>query len=86
MRGVVGALGAVTAAAGEKGRLGIRTGDGCVQGDDVGLPGGHVVLVKSADPTPIAHLKEVGYSGVVNVAQAVLGQQPGGLMLQSTSG
>lgn len=56
------------------GRLGVQTGDGYVQADELGLPGASVKVLKGADPTPIAHLKEVGYSGVVNEVQALLGK------------
>ena len=58
----------------DKGTLGFQTGDGYVQADELGLPGAQVKVLKGADPTPIAHLKEVGYSGVVNEVQAVLGR------------
>lgn len=57
-----------------EGHLGFQTGDGYVQADELGLAGAQVKVLKGADPTPIAHLKEVGYSGVVNEVMAVLGR------------
>lgn len=72
---IIGISGAPTLGpTGKDGKLGFQTGDGYVQADELGLPGAKVKVLKGADPTPIAHLKEVGYSGVVNEVQAVLGR------------
>jgi pimeloyl-ACP methyl ester carboxylesterase len=72
---IIGVSGAPTLGpVGDKGHLGFQTGDGYVQADELGLPGAKVKVLKGADPTPLAHLKEVGYSGVVNEVQAVLGK------------
>jgi hypothetical protein len=57
-----------------EGHLGFQTGDGYVQADELGLVGAKVKVLRGMDPTPLAHLKEVGYSGVVNEVQAVLGR------------
>ncbi len=72
---IIGVSGAPTLGPkGKDGHLGFQTGDGYVQADELGLPGAQVKVLKGADPTPIAHLKEVGYSGVVNEVQSVLGR------------
>ncbi|MBL8951551.1 MAG: hypothetical protein JNK82_12290 [Myxococcaceae bacterium] len=72
---IIGISGAPTLGPkGKNGELGFQTGDGYVQADELGLPGAKVKVLKGADPTPIAHLKEVGYSGVVNEVQRILGQ------------
>lgn len=71
---IIGVSGAPTLGpTGKDGKLGFQTGDGYVQIDELALPGANVKVLKGADPTPIAHLKEVGYSGVVNEVQRVLG-------------
>ncbi len=66
---VIAISGAPTAGPG-----GIQTGDGFVQVDEIDMPKSKTVVLKGADPTPIAHLKEVGYSGVINHVGAALGQ------------
>jgi uncharacterized alpha/beta hydrolase family protein len=53
---------------------GIQTGDGYVQVDEIDMKNANTIVLKGADPTPIAHLKEVGYSGVVNEVQKALGR------------
>jgi uncharacterized alpha/beta hydrolase family protein len=53
---------------------GIQTGDGYVQVDELDIKGTNKVVLHGADPTPIAHLKEVGYTGVVNEVSAALGK------------
>jgi pimeloyl-ACP methyl ester carboxylesterase len=52
----------------------IKTGDGYEQAADIKLPGADVTLLKGENPTPLAHLWEVGYSGVVDAVQDKLGQ------------
>ncbi len=66
---VIAISGAPTAGPG-----GIQTGDGFVQVDEIDLAKSKTVVLKGADPTPLAHLKEVGYSGVINHVGAALGQ------------
>ena len=66
---VIAISGAPTAGPG-----GIQTGDGFVQVDEIDLAKSKTVVLRGADPTPIAHLKEVGYSGVINQVGAALGQ------------
>jgi hypothetical protein len=52
---------------------GVQTGDGYVQVDELDIKDTRKVVLRGADPTPIAHLKEVGYSGVVNEVSKALG-------------
>ncbi len=51
------------------GRGGVRDGDGFMQVDDLGLPNASTVVLRGVDPTPVAHLMEVGYSGVIAEVQ-----------------
>lgn len=53
---------------------GVQTGDGYVQVDELDIKNTNKVVLRGADPTPIAHLKEVGYSGVVNEVAKALGK------------
>lgn len=66
---VIAISGAPTAGPG-----GIQTGDGFVQVDEIDFRNAKTVVLRGADPTPIAHLKEVGYSGVINQVGTALGQ------------
>ncbi len=66
---VIAVSGAPTAGPG-----GIQTGDGFVQVDEIDMKNAKTVVLRGADPTPIAHLKEVGYSGVINQVGTALGQ------------
>lgn len=65
---IVGITGAATPVAGG----GFKDGDGFVAADELGLPGAKVVVLRGVDPTALAHLKEIEYSGVVNEVQAAL--------------
>jgi pimeloyl-ACP methyl ester carboxylesterase len=67
---IVGVTGAPTMGPGGS----IKTGDGYVQAAQLALPGADVKTVRGADPTPIAHLREVGYSGVIDEVQSALGK------------
>lgn len=49
-----------------------ETGDGFVQVAALPLSGAKVIVLKGIDLSPIAHLQEIGYSGVVNEVQAAL--------------
>ncbi len=55
------------------GKHGISDGDGFMPLNSVGMPGAETVTLKGADPTPVAHLMEVGYSGVIDEVQKRLG-------------
>lgn len=66
---VIAISGAPTAGPG-----GIQDGDGFVQIDEIDLAKAKTVVLHGANPTPLAHLKEVGYSGVINQVGAALGQ------------
>ena len=66
---VIAISGAPTAGPG-----GIQDGDGFVQIDEIDLAKAKTVVLRGANPTPLAHLKEVGYSGVINQVGAALGQ------------
>ncbi|MBL9038176.1 MAG: alpha/beta fold hydrolase [Archangium sp.] len=52
----------------------VKPGDGYVQVEEIDLPKAKTVVLRGADPTPIAHLKEVGYTGVINEVGAALGR------------
>ncbi len=65
---IIGITGAPTPGPG-----GLSDGDGFMPIDSVGMPGAETVTLKGADPTPIAHLMEVGYSGVIDEVQKRLG-------------
>lgn len=51
---------------------GVHTGDGFVTARTLGRPNAELVVLRGADPTPVAHLLEVGYSGVIAEVQARL--------------
>ena len=67
---IIGITGAPTA-----GQGGLSDGDGFMPIDEVAMPGADTVTLRGADPTPIAHLKEVGYSGVIGVVQRAIASQ-----------
>jgi hypothetical protein len=52
---------------------GITDGDGFMTADSIGMRGARTVFLHGADPTPIAHLKEIGYSGVIGAAEQAIG-------------
>lgn len=56
------------------GKGGISDGDGFMPIRDVSLPNANTVVLHGPDPTPIAHLMEVGYAGVIGEVQKKLGQ------------
>jgi hypothetical protein len=66
---IVGVSGAPTV-----GRHGLTNGDGFMPVEDLGLPGAKTVVLRGADPTLVAHLAEVAYSGVIDEVQKRLGQ------------
>lgn len=66
---IIGVSGAPTAGPG-----GVSNGDGFMPLRDLPLPGATMVVLRGADPTPVAHLMEVAYSGVIAEAQKKLGQ------------
>jgi hypothetical protein len=39
----------------------------------VGMPGAKTVMLQGINPTPLMHLWEVHYSGVINAVDQVLG-------------
>jgi hypothetical protein len=65
---VIGVSGAPTAGPG-----GVSDGDGFMPVKDLPLPGAQTVVLKGADPTPVAHLMEVAYSGVIAEVDKRLG-------------
>jgi hypothetical protein len=44
---------------------GLTNGDGFMAVDQLALPKAETVVLRGADPTPVAHLMEIGYSGVL---------------------
>jgi len=66
---IIGISGAPTPGPG-----GVSDGDGFMPVKSLGMPGAETVVLKGADPTPVAHLMEVGYSGVIDEVQKRLGQ------------
>jgi hypothetical protein len=50
----------------------IDDGDAFVQLKEMALPGATVVALHGADPTPLAHIKEIEYTGVINQVGAAL--------------
>ncbi|MBS2032096.1 MAG: alpha/beta hydrolase [Deltaproteobacteria bacterium] len=66
---IVGLKGAPTASP-----EGLVDGDGYMPADSVGMPGAKTVMLQGVNPTPLMHLWEVHYSGVINtVDQALAG-------------
>lgn len=61
---IVGISGAPT-----MGRGGVSDGDGFMRVKDLPLPKAETVVLRGADPTPVAHLMEVAYSGVIAEVQ-----------------
>jgi uncharacterized protein YndB with AHSA1/START domain len=64
---IVGIVGAPTPGPG-----GLTQGDGFMPRDTVGMPGAKLVVLRGLNPTPIAHLTEIGKPGVLRVADEVL--------------
>lgn len=52
---------------------GFEDGDGYMAASSVGMPGAKQLLMRGIDPTPLMHLWEVHYSGVINAVDGVLG-------------
>jgi hypothetical protein len=52
---------------------GIQDGDGYMAAASVGMPGAKQILLRGIDPTPLMHLWEVHYSGVINAIDQTLG-------------
>lgn len=44
-------------------------GDGFVQSADVSRPGARTIIMRGIDPTPLNHLKQIGYSGVIKAIE-----------------
>jgi pimeloyl-ACP methyl ester carboxylesterase len=65
---IVGVTGAPT-----PGANGITDGDGFMTADTVGMPGAGLVMLHGLDPTPVAHLTEIGKGGVLRVVDGALG-------------
>ena len=65
---IVGLEGAPTASPN-----GLVDGDGYMPADSVGMPGTKTVMLQGIDPTPLMHLFEIHYSGVINTVDSVLG-------------
>lgn len=65
---IIGLTGAPTASPN-----GLVDGDGYMPIDAVGMPGAKLVTLPGVDPTPLMHLWEVHYSGVINSVDQVLG-------------
>jgi hypothetical protein len=61
---IIGVSGAPTAGEG-----GIGDGDGFMRVKDLGMPGAETVVLRGVDPTPVAHLSETAYSGVIDEVQ-----------------
>lgn len=66
---IVGISGAPT-----PGQGGLSNGDGFMPVNQLGMPNANTIVLKGSDPTPVAHLMEVGYSGVIAEVQKRLGQ------------
>ena len=64
---VIGLTGAPTASAN-----GLTDGDGFMPIDEVGMPGATTVTLHGNNPTPLMHLWEVQYSGVINAVGRAL--------------
>jgi hypothetical protein len=47
------------------GPKGLTNGDGFMPVDQLSMPGAETVVLEGADPTPVAHLMEIAYSGVL---------------------
>jgi uncharacterized alpha/beta hydrolase family protein len=65
---IIGVSGAPTPGPG-----GISDGDGFMPVNQLSMPKATTVVLKGADPTPVAHLMEVAYSGVIAEVQKKLG-------------
>jgi len=65
---IVGLKGAPTASPN-----GLVDGDGYMPAASVAMPGAKTVFLQGVDPTPLMHLWEVHYSGVINTVDQVLG-------------
>jgi hypothetical protein len=65
---IIGLEGAPTASP-----KGLVDGDGYMPTSSVGMPGAKTVLMQGINPTPLMHLWEVHYSGVINQVGDVLG-------------
>ncbi len=61
---IVGISGAPT-----PGQGGLSNGDGFMPVNQLGMANANTVVLKGSDPTPVAHLMEVGYSGVIAEVQ-----------------
>ncbi len=66
---IVGISGAPT-----PGQGGLSNGDGFMPVNQLDLPNARIIVLKGSDPTPLAHLMEVGYSGVIAEVQKRLAQ------------
>ena len=64
---IVGLKGAPTASP-----EGLVDGDGYMPADSVGMPGAKTVMLQGVNPTPLMHLWEVHYSGVINTVDQAL--------------
>jgi hypothetical protein len=47
----------------------VGRGDGYVQSADVSRPGARTLLMRGVDPTPLNHLRQIGYSGVIKAIE-----------------
>jgi hypothetical protein len=65
---IIGLTGAPTASP-----SGLVDGDGYMPADSVGMPGAKTVMLQGVNPTPLMHLWEVHYSGVINSVDRALG-------------
>jgi uncharacterized alpha/beta hydrolase family protein len=61
---IVGISGAPT-----PGQSGVSNGDGFMPVNQLGMANANTIVLKGSDPTPVAHLMEVGYSGVIAEVQ-----------------
>ena len=56
------------------GQGGLSNGDGFMPVNQLAMADANTIVLKGTDPTPIAHLMEVGYSGVIAEVQKRLAQ------------
>jgi pimeloyl-ACP methyl ester carboxylesterase len=68
---IVGISGAPTPGPG-----GVSTGDGFMPLRDLAMPDAKLVILRGLNPTPVAHLTEIGKGGVLSVVDRVLGTGP----------
>ena len=54
------------------GHHGITDGDGYMPLNEAAMPGADTIYLHGLDPTPVAHLREVEYSGVIECVQQAL--------------